>query len=228
MQQSLWKAERPIAILGGPGRTERASAAFARFAERFEMTVVGSFRRASVFDGEHDNYAGEIGLFANPKLKARIESADVVMLVGGRMSEAAAQGYTLFDIPDPQQRLIHVHADPHEIGRNYRPISELSRLHQSSARPSKVFSRQAQFRGHARRVRRGPTIWPGASRRRQTLVAFNSAKSCSYCVAGFPMPSSRPAPATSPSGSAAFCAFVRLSSRSGLPPARWALACLRQ
>ncbi len=58
---------------------------------------------------------------ANPKLKARIESADVVMLVGGRMSEAAAQGYTLFGIPEPRQRLVHVHADPREIGRNYHP-----------------------------------------------------------------------------------------------------------
>src|SRR5271165_2442654 len=121
LQKILWKAERPVAILGGPGWTERARAAFARFAERFEMAVAGSFRRASAFDGEHENYAGEIGLSANPKLKARIENADVVMLVGGRMSEAAAQGYTLFDIPDPRQRLVHVHADPHEIGRNYAP-----------------------------------------------------------------------------------------------------------
>ena len=99
LQKMLWSAERPIAILGGPGWTERASAAFARFAERFDLPVAGSFRRASAFDGEHDNYAGEIGLSANPKLKARIERADLVMLVGGRMSEAAAQGYTLFDIP---------------------------------------------------------------------------------------------------------------------------------
>ena len=121
LQKILWRAEQPIAILGGAGWTERASAAFARFAERFDIPVVGSFRRASTFDGEHENYAGEIGLSANPKLKARIENADVVMLVGGRMSEAAAQGYTLFDIPDPRQRLIHVHADPHEIGRNYHP-----------------------------------------------------------------------------------------------------------
>ena len=45
-----------------PRLDERASAAFARFAERFDMPVVGSFRRASAFDGEHDNYAGEIGL----------------------------------------------------------------------------------------------------------------------------------------------------------------------
>jgi acetolactate synthase-1/2/3 large subunit len=121
LQKMLWGAERPVAILGGAGWTERASAAFARFAERFDMPVVCSFRRASAFDGEHDNYAGEIGLSANPKLRARIERADVVMLVGGRMSETAAQGYTLFDIPAPRQRLVHVHADPREIGRNYHP-----------------------------------------------------------------------------------------------------------
>jgi acetolactate synthase-1/2/3 large subunit len=121
LQKILWGAERAIAILGGAGWTKPASAAFARFAERFDLPVVGSFRRASAFDGEHANYAGEIGLSANPKLKARIESADVVMLVGGRMSEAAAQGYTLFGIPAPRQRLVHVHADPREIGRNYHP-----------------------------------------------------------------------------------------------------------
>ena len=86
------------------------------------MPVAGSFRRASAFDGEHENYAGEIGLSANPKLKARIEAADLVVLVGGRMSEAAAQGYTLFRIPAPRQRLVHVHADANEIGRNYHPV----------------------------------------------------------------------------------------------------------
>ncbi len=85
------------------------------------MPVAGSFRRASVFDGEHHNFAGEIGLSVNPKLKARIEAADLVMLVGGRMSEAAAQGYTLFEIPAPRQRFVHVHADAHEVGRNYHP-----------------------------------------------------------------------------------------------------------
>ncbi len=121
LQKMLWNAERPIAILGGGSWTERASAAFAGFAERFDMPVAGSFRRASVFDGEHENFAGEIGLSVNPKLKARIEGAEIVMLVGGRMSEAAAQGYTLFGIPAPRQRLVHVHADPREIGRNYHP-----------------------------------------------------------------------------------------------------------
>jgi acetolactate synthase-1/2/3 large subunit len=121
LQKMLWAAERPIAILGGGGWSERARAAFARFAERFDLPVAGSFRRASAFDGEHENYVGEVGLSINPKLKARVEAADLVLLVGGRMSEAAAQGYTLFRVPAPRQRLAHVHADASEIGRNYHP-----------------------------------------------------------------------------------------------------------
>ena len=85
------------------------------------LAVTGSFRRSSAFDAEHDNFAGEVGLSINPKLKARVEAADLVLLVGGRMSEAASQGYTLFGIPAPKQRLVHVHADAKEIGRNYHP-----------------------------------------------------------------------------------------------------------
>ena len=46
LQKMLWAAERPIAILGGGGWTKRASAAFVRFAERFDLPVVGSFRRS--------------------------------------------------------------------------------------------------------------------------------------------------------------------------------------
>ena len=95
--------------------------ALQRFAERFDLPVATSFRRATLFDGEHPNYAGEIGIGPNPKLKARIEEADLVLLLGGRMSEMSSQSYTLFDIPTPRQKLVHVHADALEIGRVYHP-----------------------------------------------------------------------------------------------------------
>ncbi len=121
LQKMLWAAKSPIAILGGGGWTKRASAAFVRFAERFDLPVTGSFRRSSAFDGEHDNFVGEVGLSINPRLKARVEAADLVLLVGGRMSEASSHGYTLFGVPKPRQRLAHVHADAGEIGRTYHP-----------------------------------------------------------------------------------------------------------
>jgi acetolactate synthase-1/2/3 large subunit len=121
LQKMLWAAERPIVLLGGGGWSARACAALQRFAERFDLPVATSFRRATLFDGEHENYAGEIGIGPNPKLKARIDEADLILLIGGRMSEMSSQSYTLFDIPTPRQKLVHVHADAQEIGRVYHP-----------------------------------------------------------------------------------------------------------
>ena len=45
----------------------------------------------------------------------------VVLMIGSRMSEMASQSYTLFDIPEPQMKLVHVHPGAEELGRVYRP-----------------------------------------------------------------------------------------------------------
>jgi len=74
-----------------------------------------------LFDYGHPSYAGELGISPNPKLKARIESADLVVIFGDRMAELQSQGYTLFEIPNPRQKLVHVHADAEELGRVYHP-----------------------------------------------------------------------------------------------------------
>lgn len=121
LQKRLWAAERPIAILGGSRWTAEAVAAFTRFAERFELPVACSFRRQMLFDNLHPNYAGDVGIGANPKLLARIKASDLVLLVGGRLSEMPSQSYTLLDIPQPSQQFVHVYPDPDELGRVYRP-----------------------------------------------------------------------------------------------------------
>jgi acetolactate synthase-1/2/3 large subunit len=121
LQKLLWAAKRPVAILGGSGWSEKACRSFERFAERFDLAVVTSFRRAMLFNAEHPNYAGEIALGPNPKLRARIETADLVLLIGGRMAEVPSQGYELFEIPSPRQKLVHVHAGAEELGRVYHP-----------------------------------------------------------------------------------------------------------
>ena len=121
LQKMLWASQRPIMILGGSGWTAAACASVRRFAERFELPVAASFRRLSLFDGEHPNFAGELALGMNPKLRARVEAADLVLLAGGRMAEIPSQGYELFDIPAPRQRLVHAHADAEELGRVYHP-----------------------------------------------------------------------------------------------------------
>ena len=121
LQKLLWAAERPVALLGGTRWSDQAVQRFTRFAERFELPVACSFRRQMLFPADHGSYAGDLGLGVNPKLLARIKEADLVLLLGGRLSEIPSQSYTLFDIPSPRQTLVHVHPDPDELGRVYRP-----------------------------------------------------------------------------------------------------------
>ncbi|WP_425373686.1 thiamine pyrophosphate-binding protein [Lichenihabitans psoromatis] len=120
LQQMLWVAERPMLVLGGSGWSRKACASVARFVERFDLPVATSFRRAGLFDADHANYAGEIGIGPNPALKARIAAADLVILTG-RMAEMPSQSYTLFDVPVPAQQLVHVHPGDAELGRVYHP-----------------------------------------------------------------------------------------------------------
>jgi acetolactate synthase-1/2/3 large subunit len=120
LQQRLESAERPVAILGGSRWTDAAVQQFAAFAERFSLPVYCSFRRQMLFGADHPCYGGDVGIGANPKLLARIRNADMVMLVGGRMSEMPSQSYELFEIPTPRQQLVHVHVDADELGRLYR------------------------------------------------------------------------------------------------------------
>lgn len=117
----LADAKRPLAILGGSGWDQDACTAFARFAERAQLPVATSFRRASLFDADHPNYAGDLGIGPDAKLKARIEQADLLLLVGGRLSEMPSSSYTLLDVPVPRQRLVHVHPGAEELGRVYQP-----------------------------------------------------------------------------------------------------------
>ncbi|WP_417772309.1 thiamine pyrophosphate-binding protein [Stappia sp.] len=121
LQKRLWAAERPLAIIGGSRWSEAARAAFTRFAERFQLPVACSFRRQMLFDNLHPNYAGDVGIGINPKLAERVREADLLLLVGGRMSEMPSQSYTLLDIPAPEQALVHVHAGIEELGRVYLP-----------------------------------------------------------------------------------------------------------
>ncbi|WP_160009656.1 thiamine pyrophosphate-binding protein [Rhizobium sp. 18055] len=116
----LLKAERPMIILGGTRWDADAVADFQTFAERFKLPVGCSFRRQMLFDHLHPSYAGDVGIGINPDLAKEIKESDLLILLGGRMSEMPSSGYTLIDIPYPQQQLVHIHPDPSELGRLYR------------------------------------------------------------------------------------------------------------
>ena len=114
-------AAAPVAIIGGAGWNAKAREHFTRFAEKIGLPVAGAFRRQDAIANSSKVWAGNLGYGPNPKLVDRIKLADVVLVVGARLGEATTDGYTLITPDHPGQTLIHIHPDPEELGRVYRP-----------------------------------------------------------------------------------------------------------
>lgn len=114
-------AERPVLMLGGPQWSVEDSAAAEAVATRLGLPVVTSWRRKDRFDNTHPHYAGELGLGANPALVQAVKSADLLLVVGARLSENATQGYTLIDQEFATRALVHVCADAEALRRTWQP-----------------------------------------------------------------------------------------------------------
>jgi acetolactate synthase-1/2/3 large subunit len=107
-------------ILGGPGWSVAAQKAVEAFADRFDLPVAAAFRYQDYVDNRHRCYVGCVGLGIDPKLAEAVKSADLLIVVGARMGEATSGGYSLLDVPNPRQALVHVHPSPDELSRVYR------------------------------------------------------------------------------------------------------------
>ena len=117
----LGAAQRPLLIVGGSGWTGQAVDDLRTFVHAAGLPVACSFRRQDLFDNDDPHYVGVLGLGADPGLHRAVKDADLLVLVGARMGEVPSAGYTLIDIPQPQQQLVHALPEAHDLGHLYRP-----------------------------------------------------------------------------------------------------------
>ncbi|GAB2893899.1 thiamine pyrophosphate-binding protein [Paralcaligenes sp. KSB-10] len=117
----LMQAERPLIVLGGSRWTAESVRQLADIAGQWQIPVAVTLRRQMLFPTDHPSFIGDLGFGPDPKLVQHVKRSDLVLLIGSRMSEVPSQGYTLFDIPVPEQTLVHVYPDPSELGRVYSP-----------------------------------------------------------------------------------------------------------
>jgi acetolactate synthase-1/2/3 large subunit len=131
-------AEQPLIVIGGGGWSEQAGRDVLAFAEASNVPVAASFRRQDYVDNGSPVYAGPLTIGMDPALAQRVKDADVLLALGTRLGEIATQQYSLLDPPRPTQTLIHVHADPDELGRVYEaelPIVSGSAQFAAALRP---------------------------------------------------------------------------------------------
>ena len=117
----LAHARRPLVIAGGSRWDSAACRLLREMAEANDVPVACGFRSQDLFDNRHPLYAGDVGIGINPRLAARVQDADVLLVIGERLGEITTSGYTLLVPPVPAQALIHVHPGAEELGRVYQP-----------------------------------------------------------------------------------------------------------
>ena len=108
-------AERPLIIAGE--HTGKAKDMLANVAEMLQVPVMPVYEHEDVFDHDHPLYAGELGIRPPMAVRQTAWDADAIVAIGTRMTGAPNLGYT---IPGRNQRFVHIHPDPSEVGARFR------------------------------------------------------------------------------------------------------------
>lgn len=120
-RRHLESAESPLLVVGGATWTAEAIARITEFVEANRLPVAASFRAQDCFDNRHPQYIGDVGIAINPYLEKRFKSSDLLIAAGPRLGEMTTSGYTLLDVPNPTQKLVHIHPGAGELGSVFYP-----------------------------------------------------------------------------------------------------------
>lgn len=117
----LARSVRPLFVVGSAGWTPGAARDLARFAEASHVPVATAQGCPDGYDNRLRTYAGRLGAGTDPGSAPCIDDADLLVVVGHRLTPATAAAAMLAEPPYAAQRIIHVFPDPDEIGRAFMP-----------------------------------------------------------------------------------------------------------
>lgn len=107
----LAAAEAPVIIAGGGTRNARAE--LVSLAETYQAGVYAGFRRQDVFPHDHPLYLGHLSVAPVGRTLESLEAADLVLVIGCRLSEITTQGYRF---PAPDTDVVQIDIDPASVG----------------------------------------------------------------------------------------------------------------
>jgi acetolactate synthase-1/2/3 large subunit len=114
----LGDARRPVILAGAGVLRGRSTDALVRLAEGMRVPVIASWRRGDVFPNDNPLYLGMTGIGSPASVKARLEEADAMLVLGCRLGEMTTFGY---QIPRPTTRWAQVDLEPLGASASHRP-----------------------------------------------------------------------------------------------------------
>ena len=117
---ALATAKRPVLYAGGGVLASRATAELMALAEALDVPVAHTLMGKGCLPEDHPLLLGQTGFWGLPVSNDACRTADLIVAIGTRLAEANSSSWDpKFTFAIPPTRLIHIDADPAEIGRNY-------------------------------------------------------------------------------------------------------------
>lgn len=116
----LNSAKTPLMVVGGGGWDDAGRAHLNAFAQKINIPVATVFRSQDLIDNRGSHFIGDASFGMPPHLRDAIINADVILAVNVRFGEILTDGWTLLDVPNPKQQIIHCHRSADEINKIYQ------------------------------------------------------------------------------------------------------------
>ncbi len=111
-------AARPVLYLGGGVTQARAQAAAQALAERAALPTTTTLMALGTLPPEHPLALGMLGMHGARYTNRVLDECDLLICIGARFDDRATGRADLFC---PKARVIHIDADPHELGKLRKP-----------------------------------------------------------------------------------------------------------
>lgn len=118
----LIEAERPLMLVGAGAVWSPATEEIITLAEMLRMPIVSTLLGKSAIPNDHPLYIGMMGYYGRAEANKAFMEADVVLVVGARLSDRTIPN--IRDVLDTKKKLILINIDPTDVYKlsSYLPV----------------------------------------------------------------------------------------------------------
>jgi acetolactate synthase-1/2/3 large subunit len=114
--QLIRNAQKPVLVIGGGAHISGAYQQVRDLAGLVQAPVITTISGKGIIEETHPLAFGVTGAFGNPIACEIMRQADLVFFIGSKIGQLTTMGYR---VPRRTTPVIHLDADPEEIGLNY-------------------------------------------------------------------------------------------------------------